>query len=160
MVARVGLGGGCHWCTEAVFQALRGVVQVAQGFIRATPPDDAFSEAVLVDFDPARITLDELIEIHLHTHACTSQHRLRGKYRSAVYVVSPAQAEAAAHSLGRCQRQFDEALVTQVLTFDGFRSSEPRFLNYFSAHPDKPFSVRYIQPKLARMRADYAMLMR
>ena len=42
---KVGLGGGCHWCTEAVFEALRGVVQVKQGFIRAAPPHDAFSEA-------------------------------------------------------------------------------------------------------------------
>ncbi len=82
---RIGLGGGCFWCSEAVFQNLRGVAQVAQGFIYSHPPHDSLSEAVLVDFDPAQISLADLIEIHLRTHASTSQHSMRQKYRSAIY---------------------------------------------------------------------------
>ena len=58
---RIGLGGGCHWCTEAVFQNLCGVQQVAQGFIRSIAPDDKDSEAVMVDFDSAKISLAVLI---------------------------------------------------------------------------------------------------
>ena len=54
-----GFGGGCHWCTEAVFQSLRGIVRVRQGFIAADPPYDGFSEAVAVAWDPVRISLED-----------------------------------------------------------------------------------------------------
>jgi len=92
---KIGLGGGCHWCTEAVFQALRGVERVEQGFIRSTAPHDGWSEAVIVHFDPAVIDLKTLIEVHLRTHASTSEHSMRGKYRSAVYAFDPQQADDA-----------------------------------------------------------------
>src|SRR3954451_12716902 len=82
---KIGFGGGCHWCTEAVFLSLKGVEQVEQGWIASQPPYDAFSEAVVVTYDPLVITLTDLITIHLHTHASTSNHSMRQKYRSAVY---------------------------------------------------------------------------
>ena len=88
---RVGLGGGCHWCTEAVFQAVAGVTDVRQGFIRSDPPDDGWSEAVEVDFHPHEVALEDLLAVHLATHASTSAHKMRVKYRSAVYALSPAQ---------------------------------------------------------------------
>ena len=112
---QIGFGGGCHWCTEAVFQALRGVRDVAQGFIRSDPPHDSWSEAVLLAFDPHGIPVDALIEVHLRTHASTSNHKMRGKYRSAVYVFSDQQAEECRSALQRLQAQFDASLVTQVL---------------------------------------------
>jgi peptide methionine sulfoxide reductase MsrA len=88
-VHRVGFGGGCHWCTEAAFAALRGVIRVEQGFIRADAPDDNFSEAVLLTFRPEKISVGSLIEIHLRTHSSTSNHSMRRKYRSAVYALWP-----------------------------------------------------------------------
>ncbi len=160
MSERLGLGGGCHWCTEAVFQSLRGVDRVEQGFIRAMPPDEAFSEAVLLHFDPAEITLTDLIDIHLRTHASTSAHKLRGKYRSAVYVFSAEQAAKAMRILGQLQQDFDAPLVTRVLDFAGFAPSESRYLDYHEKHAGKPFCTRYIDPKLGRLRAAYAHLMR
>lgn len=84
---KIGLGGGCHWCTEAYFLSLKGVEKVEQGWIASTPPNDAFSEAVLVHYDPSQIPLPVLIAIHLHTHAATKAHAFRSKYRSAVYVL-------------------------------------------------------------------------
>jgi len=153
---KIGLGGGCHWCTEAVFEALRGVVQVKQGFICATPPHDAFSEAVVVHFDPGMIGLADLIEIHLHTHSSTSQHALRTRYRSAVYVYSPQQAREATAILSELQQVFSGPLITHVLDFAGFKSSEPKFLHYFEKNSGNPFCERHINPKLERLRADYA----
>jgi peptide-methionine (S)-S-oxide reductase len=60
----IGLGGGCHWCTEAVFQSLRRVTAVSQGFIASTAPHSSFSEAVIVEFDSMAISLAVLIEVH------------------------------------------------------------------------------------------------
>lgn len=159
MLDRIGFGGGCHWCTEAVFQALRGVEHVAQGLISALPPDDRFSEAVLVDFDPARITLADLVEVHLRTHASTSAHRMRGKYRSAIYVFSTGQDGDAAAILNALGADFDAPLVTRVLRFDAFRPSPPQFLDYYVRNAGKPFCRSYIDPKLAMLRSGHARLM-
>ncbi len=139
-----------------MFQALLGVGQVDQGFIRSAPPDDAYSEAVVVHFDPGVIGLADLIEIHLRTHASTSQHSKRAKYRSAVYVHSPQQAHEAAAILDELQQALSGPLVTRVLPFAGFKSSEPRCLNYFEKNSGNQFCGRYIDPKLERLRAEYA----
>ena len=71
---KIGFGGGCHWCTEAYFQSLKGVEKVEQGWISSSAPDDAFSEAVIVYYNPAVIPLNILIAVHLHTHASTKNH--------------------------------------------------------------------------------------
>ena len=154
--ARIGLGGGCHWCTEAVFAALRGVERVDQGFIRAPKPDDSWSEAVLAHFDPGQMPLATLIEIHLRTHASTSNHKMRGKYRSAVYTMDAGQAVAVQDILRHLQPGFDAPLVTRVLAFDAFKASEARFQNYHQTHASGPFCTRYIDPKLDLLRREFS----
>jgi peptide-methionine (S)-S-oxide reductase len=153
---RIGFGGGCHWCTEAVFQALRGVHSVEQGFIRSKPPFDGWSEAVIVTFDPAIIDLATLTEVHLRTHASTSAHAMRGKYRSAVYVFDGAQTRQARDLIDGFQPAFGGALVTQVLPFSAFKPSDARFHDYYASDPDRPFCQAYIDPKLALLRRDFA----
>ena len=154
----IGLGGGCHWCTEAVFQTLRGVQQVDQGFICSSPPDDTWSEAAIVRFDPKVIGLPSLIDIHLHTHASTSQHSMRAKYRSAIYVSSTRQAYEAIAILNDMQYAFSEPLVTRVLPVAGFRSSEPTWRGYFEKNGGNQFCERYIEPKLEKLRNAYTHL--
>lgn len=152
---QLGFGGGCHWCTEAVFQSLYGVERVQQGFIASDPPDDALSEAVLVDWDGERLPLDVLIEVHLRTHASTSPHTMRGKYRSALYVMDAVQADACAAALARLQPGFDAPLITRVLPFRAFQPSDARFQNYYATDPERPFCRTYIEPKLAMLRRRY-----
>ncbi len=153
---RVGLGGGCHWCTEAVFQSLRGVERVEQGFIRSTPPDDDWSEAVIVHFDPDAINLDILIEVHLRTHSSSRAHRLRGKYRSAVYVADEGQREQAQAILEGLRSGFETDPLTRALALESFRPSDPRYRNYYRNNPDGPFCQRFIDPKLALIRSEFA----
>ncbi len=153
---RIGLGGGCHWCTEAVFQALRCVERVEQGFIRSTPPHDAFSEAVIVHFEPRCIPLETIIEVHVRTHAATSDHRMRGKYRSAIYAFGEEQAGAARHILARLQKRMGQCLITRVLPFAGFRASDARFHDYYRTNPRRPFCRDHIDPKLALIRREFA----
>ena len=153
---RAGFGGGCHWCTEAVFCALRGVREVRQGFIASDAPHESYSEAVEIAFDPALIPLEVLVDIHLRTHASTSNHKMRGKYRSAVYVFNDAQAGEVSQVLERLGQGFDAPLVTQVLAHRGFKSSDPQFQNYRSRNPEAPFCTRYIDPKLELLRQQYS----
>lgn len=152
----IGFGGGCHWCTEAVFQSLRGVNAVHQGFISSLAPHDGFSEAALVHYSPETIPLDVLIDVHLRTHASTSQHKMRGKYRSAIYVHSDRQSNAVAAKLNQAQVNFDAPLVTLVIPNKGFKSSPEHFQNYYRSNPEKPFCKTYIDPKLAKIRQRFA----
>ncbi len=148
MLKKIGFGGGCHWCTEAVFQSLRSVSTVDQGFIASTAPNDSFSEAVVVGFDPEILPLDVLIEVHLLTHASTSAHKMRGKYRSAIYTYDSEQVKMAAKALIKFQTGFEKKLVTNVLPFVEFKASDERFQNYYAKGPEKPFCQAYIDPKL------------
>ncbi len=150
-LARAGFGGGCHWCTEGVFAQTPGVVDVRQGWIKGPPPDDAFSEAVIVAFDPRAAPLEKLIELHLLTHASTSDHAMRGKYRSAVYVFDSIQGREAGDALARLQSMFDRPLVTRVIEFADFKASDERYRRYYEKNGDGPFVRDYITPKLARI---------
>ena len=80
-IDQIALGGGCHWCTEAIFQSLIGVIKVEQGYVSSTGENSIFSEAVIIHFNAAKISLSNLIEIHLHTHNSISHHSMRDKYR-------------------------------------------------------------------------------
>jgi peptide-methionine (S)-S-oxide reductase len=146
-IDKIGLGGGCHWCTEAVFQNLHGVVNAEQGWISASGAVE-FSEAVLVHFKPEKISLKVLIEVHLLTHKSTSNHSMRSKYRSAVYAFSSAQRLESEQIIKRLQKQFEDKLITKVYGFKEFKMSPEPYQNYYQKNPDKPFCKTYIHPKL------------
>lgn len=144
----IALGGGCHWCTEAVFEYLKGVQAVEQGFVAGSGKHQNFSEAVVVHFDPSVISLKRIIEIHLHTHNSTSNHSMRDKYRSAIYFYSREQERLALGILKEVQEQFPREIITQVLAFSSFTPSAKQYRNYYAQNPQKPFCKRYIDPKL------------
>lgn len=142
----IALGGGCHWCTEGVFVSLRGVVRVEQGWVASTPPNDAPSEAVIVHYDPSAISPEDLIAVHLETHASTKEHSMRRKYRSAVYWFDAGDEERFRDCVLR------RPVVTQVLPFASFRPSLPKHRDYYRTDPNRPFCRRYITPKLDALR--------
>jgi peptide-methionine (S)-S-oxide reductase len=148
MISKVGFGGGCHWCTESVFQSVIGVRKVEQGWIASINKNDTFSEAVIVHFDTVFINLSVLIEIHLNTHSSTSSHSMRTKYRSAVYTFGETQFTAAVEIIADFQEAFNNQLITEVQPFKYFKPSPTQFQNYYLKNPEKPFCTKYIIPKL------------
>ncbi|WP_435622814.1 peptide-methionine (S)-S-oxide reductase [Flagellimonas sp.] len=153
-IKKIGLGGGCHWCTEAVFLSLKDVIQVEQGFI-SSKEESIFSEAVIVSYNSSKISLKELIEIHLYTHKSTSNHSMRGKYRSAVYAFNSADFEKSNKILDELNVVFDEKLITRVSHFERFKPSEEQFHNYYYTDSNKPFCTTYITPKLSLLLKKY-----
>ncbi len=149
---QMGFGGGCHWCTEAVFRAVKGVLDVKQGWIASTQPNNEFSEAVLVAFNTDVVSIAELIRIHLHTHSSTSDHSMRKKYRSAIYYFDNAQKKVIENYLNAFQSEFDAPIITKVLPFESFKLSEETYQNYYEKNPEKPFCKLYIDPKLKRIK--------
>ena len=155
MTSKIGLGGSCHWCTEAIFQSIKGVNQVDQGWI-SSKESPTLSEAVLVTFDPLVISLSVLIEIHLRTHSATSSHPMRKKYRSAIYTFSQDQIEGCTKILSSLQEKFDQPIITQVHHFDSFKLNDETYLNYYTKDPSKPFCKNVIDPKLSRLRKEFS----
>lgn len=145
---KIALGGGCHWCTEAVFQSIHGVERVEQGYVAATMDYSSFSEAVIVHYNSECVSLNTLIEIHLSTHNSWSNHSMRKKYRSAIYAFDHNQLNEVNDLLLSFQESFGGKLVTQVLLFHAFEPSREEIQNYYFDNPEKPFCEMYINPKL------------
>ena len=148
----IGLGGGCHWCTEAVFQQLDGVSNVRQGYIKSQSPNDQWSEAILLDFDIHKVSLEHIIDVHLETHASTSEHSRRKEYRSAVYYFDIDQREKVEVVMNSLSRKRNKQYITQLLKFVEFKPSRESIQNYYLTRPDAPFCKRYIEPKLAMVK--------
>lgn len=157
-MAKAGFGGGCHWCTEGVFQALRGVAQVDQGFVQSDAPADVWSEGVVVTFDPSVIPLATLCEVHLRTHSATRARSPRSKYRSGIYIFEESQRAEAEDAIIRFANASGRQVHTLVLPFRGFRASDDRYRNYYRTDPSRPFCRRYIDPKLDLIRRHFSEL--
>ncbi|WP_308990969.1 peptide-methionine (S)-S-oxide reductase [Mariniflexile litorale] len=148
LISKIALGGGCHWCTEAVFQSLLGVEKVEQGYIASVDENSNFSEAVIIHFNSELISLETLIEIHLYTHKSTSNHSMRTKYRSAIYVFSGLQKLQSETIIKNFKKDFDNKLITQIYPFHSFKASRESIQNYYQKNPEKPFCKTFINPKL------------
>ena len=146
-LTKIAFGGGCHWCTEAVFQSLIGVEKVEQGWVASTIKNNTFSEAVIVHFN-SKIDLKTLINIHLLTHKSSSNHSMRTKYRSAIYYFSESQKEISKKIINDLQLDFKGTIITQIIPFQKFKPSSIEFQNYYQSNPEKPFCKNYIDPKL------------
>lgn len=148
-LTKIGFGGGCYWCTEAVFQSLKGVEKVEQGFISSTNENESYSEAVIVHFDTEVISAKVLVEIHLRTHKSTSNHSMRSKYRSAIYTFSKVQEKEVTTLISEFQVSFENKIITKILPFVNFKESDILFQNYYYSNPEKPFCETFINPKLS-----------
>ncbi|WP_442591357.1 peptide-methionine (S)-S-oxide reductase [Pedobacter sp. AW31-3R] len=153
---KIGFGGSCHWCTEAIFLSLKGVTTVEQGWVASSADPSRFSEAVLVEFDPQIIPMKILIAVHLHTHSSTSDHSMRDKYRSAVYTMDREQQAQAVGMVQDSQQDFEAPLITEVLRLGSFKLNTPEYLNYYFADPDKPFCRNVVNPKLQQLLKDFS----
>ena len=119
-------------------------MEVRQGFIRSKAPDDSWSEAVTVAFDPDRVGLDRLVEVHLATHSATANHVLRSRYRSAVYGADDEAILEADAAIARWAERHGVLPVTRALALTDFRPSPERIAS--------SCWTRAVSPKKARMR--------
>jgi peptide-methionine (S)-S-oxide reductase len=145
---KIGFGGSCHWCTEAIFSSLHGVSAVEQGWIASEAEDASFSEAVIVSYNAEVVNLKTLVAVHLYTHSCTSEHIMRTKYRSAIYVLTDEDRLAAMAEIRILQLEFSKPVITRVLPFKSFKSNTTDYLNYYYKDPAKPFCENIVNPKL------------
>ncbi len=159
-------GGGCFWCTEAIFQQLAGVSKVESGYsggLSANPSYDAVcsgstghAEVVQVTFDPAKISYADLLRIHLSTHNPTTPNRQGAdkgtQYRSIVLTHDSEQEAILRQVIEEMAPAFDDPIVTEVKPFEMFYPAEAHHQDYYASNPEKPYCGAVISPKLQKAR--------
>jgi peptide methionine sulfoxide reductase msrA/msrB len=166
-------GGGCFWCTEALFQELKGVSLVESGYsggklINPTyrevcSGNTGHAEVIQVTFNPEEINFSDLVRIHLSTHNPTSLNRqgadVGSQYRSIVLTHNSEQAKEAKNVIQEMSPLFEEAIVTEVKDFEAFYKAEENHQDYYLSNPEKPYCQRVINPKLDKFRKHFQELL-
>jgi peptide-methionine (S)-S-oxide reductase len=150
-------GGGCFWCTEAIFQRVRGVLSIMSGYAGASD----HIEVIYLEYDPQQITYTDLLDIFWHIHDPTSmdqQGANKGiKYRSVIFATTAQQLQLAQESKGEIEHshEFSDPIVTQIRLLDKFVTAEEVHQNFYNDNPDHPFCTFVIEPKLKKFLEKY-----
>ncbi|KXF79909.1 peptide-methionine (S)-S-oxide reductase [Enterovibrio coralii] len=153
----IAVSGTCYWCMEAVFRSLNGVSRVEQGFVKSSSGQHC--EAVFCFVDVSSLSLKDFVGVHLATHASTSNHSGRAKYPSAIYPVSPNDEALVTAALRKCEKAFDEPVITEIRPFVAFYPTKNTQQDYFWRQPEKPFCQRTIFPKLQALALSHPHLL-
>lgn len=158
------LGGGCFWCTEGVFKALRGVQSVVPGYCGGHIEHPTYEqvcgkqtghiEVVKVEFDPSVISYRDLLEVFFLTHDPTTPDRQGAdqgpQYASAIFCQDEEQRRQAFELIEEIKPQFDTPIVTHVLDSSRFWEAEDYHHDYFALHPEQAYCQMVIAPKLKK----------
>ncbi|QIL38680.1 peptide-methionine (S)-S-oxide reductase MsrA [Pedobacter sp. HDW13] len=164
-------GGGCFWCTEAVFQALSGVTKVTSGYMggdlkhptymEICNGDTGHAEVVQLIFDENIISFNELLFIFFKTHNPTTRNRqgndVGSQYRSVIFYENDDQKTKIDQIISALTQQnvFEKPIITEVIPTTEFYEAEDYHQNYFNDNQGKPYCSFVIQPKLNKFAIDF-----
>jgi len=164
-------GGGCFWCTEAVFQQIRGVIKVVSGYSGGTAPGKptyrevcsgltGHAEVIQITFDSSTISFEDLVTIFMTTHDPTTLNRQGGdtgtQYRSVIYYHNESQKENAQNVIDSLKNYFDNPIVTDISPIGKFYEAEDYHQNYYQNNQNQGYCSFVITPKLSKLRQLYA----
>ncbi len=165
------LANGCFWCTEAIFQRLKGVNKITSGYTGGTIKNPAYrevttgrtghAEAIQIVFDPSVITFQEILDVFFSTHDPTTLNKQgydRGtQYRSAIFYHSNEQKEIAEHFIKALTEAnvFENPIVTEITKFDTFYKAEEYHQNYYNNNKTQGYCTAVINPKLEKFIKKY-----
>lgn len=169
-------GGGCFWCTEAIFLSLKGVSAVMPGYAGGDTPNPTYeqvctgstghAEAIKIDYDPAFVAYKDLLEVFFSTHDPTTLNRqgndVGTQYRSIVLTTSDEQRKEAEAFIEQLKKDeiFPDPIVTEIKPLDTFYPAEDYHRNYYANNKDKPYCQVVINPKLAKFKKKFAALLK
>jgi peptide-methionine (S)-S-oxide reductase len=162
------LGGGCFWCTEAVYLELKGVVDVKPGYSGGHVKNPSYkevcnettghAEVVQITFDPDLVSFAEILEVFFVTHDPTSLNRqgndVGTQYRSAIFYHSEEQKQTAKKVIELLTKDkvYNKPIVTEVTAFDAFYVAEDYHINYFARNKNQPYCQYVVAPKVEKFR--------
>lgn len=166
--------GGCFWCTEAVFQRLRGVNEVISGYMGGSIKNPAYreictgrtghAEGIKIDFDSESINYLDLLHVFFATHDPTTLNRqgndIGTQYRSVIFYVDDAQKSIAQKCIRDLQDStFDDPIVTELLIEQPFYKAEEEHQNYYNSHSEQLYCSYVINPKLTKLKESFKHLL-
>ncbi len=165
-------GGGCFWCTEAIFKSLKGVISAIPGYTGGTKPNPSYeevcggqtghAEVIKIDFDPAQISFRDLLEVFFATHDPTTPNRqgsdVGEQYRSVILYSSDEQKRQAQSFIAELEKDkiFSSPVVTQIRSLEKFYEAENYHRDYYIKNRGKPYCQIVINPKLEKFRKKFA----
>jgi peptide-methionine (S)-S-oxide reductase len=163
------LGGGCFWCLEAVYELVDGVTAVESGYSnghvknpsyeQVCQGDTGHNEVVRVEFDPARISLREILEVFFVIHDPTTLNRqgndVGSQYRSGIYIHDAAQQAVANEVLAEVNAKVGGRAVTEVLPLANYSKAEAYHQHYFANHPGQGYCAYVVAPKVEKFRQTF-----
>lgn len=168
------LGAGCFWCTEAVFEQLRGVVSVAPGYAGGTVENPSYeqvctgstghAEVARIEFDPSIISYQKLLEVFFTTHDPTTLNRqgndVGNQYRSVIFTTTQDQKQIAQEMINRLSGTYSKPIVTQIEPLTAVYPAEDYHEKYFEKHKDQPYCQIVIAPKVEKVQKNYKDLLK
>lgn len=162
-------GGGCFWCTEAIFQRVKGVTNVISGYAggeienpdyeKVSSGQTGHAEAIKIIYDPKLINYKDLLFIFFRTHDPTTKdqqgHDIGNQYRSVIFFTDQNQESEAKNAIIDAQKIYSEPLVTEIVKLDKFYEAENYHQNYYNSNKDKPYCKFVIDPKIDKLRSEY-----
>ncbi len=168
------LGGGCFWCTEAVYKDVRGVTDVESGYSNGHAKQPSYeqvctgttdhNEVVRLEYDPAEVSTRELLEIFFVVHDPTTLNRqgndVGTQYRSGIYFTTPEQEAEARALIAELARDdaFGRPIVTEVLPLQNYWPAEAYHQDFFERNPHQGYCMAVAAPKVAKFRKTFARL--
>jgi peptide-methionine (S)-S-oxide reductase len=166
------LGGGCFWCTEAVFDRVQGVLNVESGYSNGETVNPSYeqvctgrtghAEVVKLVFDPAQITLREVLEIFFVVHDPTTLNRqgndVGTQYRSGIYYVDEAQKQVAEEVIREIEasKTYRAPVVTEVEPLANYSAAEAYHQDYFLNNPNQGYCAFVVGPKVEKFQKTFA----
>jgi peptide-methionine (S)-S-oxide reductase len=171
-MSTITLGGGCFWCTEAVFERVRGISHVQSGYCNGALLQPTYeqvctgrtghNEVVRLTFDPAVISTQQILEIFFAIHDPTTPNRqghdVGTQYRSGIYFHTPEQQQVAQAMLEQLaqDRVFDAPLTTELAPEQNFWPAEDHHHQYYARNPNQGYCAAVVGPKVAKFRQTFA----
>jgi len=158
------LGGGCFWCTEALFQMLPGVKTVVSGYAgghtenptykQICQGDTGHAEVIQIEFDPRKVSYDTILETFWEAHDPTTLNRqgadVGTQYRSIILYHTPEQKAAAEKSKAAAQKHFLQPIVTEIVPLTKFYKGEDYHQDYYRNNPNQGYCRAVIRPKVEK----------
>ncbi len=165
------LAGGCFWCLEAVYDQLRGVVDVVSGYAGGHVPNPSYqavctgttghAEVVQIKYDPSVVSFGDLLDVFFTIHDPTTLNRqgndVGTQYRSAIFTHSAEQEQIARQKIADIEaaRLWPNPIVTEVVPLDTFYPAEDYHQEYFARNPFQGYCQVVVAPKVAKFRKQY-----
>lgn len=170
------LGGGCFWCTEAVYKEVRGVTDVESGYSNGHAPSPTYeqvcggntghAEVVKLTYDPDQVSTRQILEIFFATHDPTTLDRqgndVGSQYRSGIYFTNGEQKQVADDLVREMSQDklFDRPIVTEVVPLANYHPAEAYHQDFFEKNPHQGYCLAVAAPKVAKFRKTFRDLAR